>query len=96
MAELVRVLAHRWTPDSSIRSQYSGKPSGERETVKRTAFRSQKSYELPVAWREAECTLLRANSADAYDDRVSENIFDNEDERAEVEIIVQRMSRGFN
>ena len=64
--------------------------------MKRTAFRSQKLSALPIAWREAECTLLRANSADVYDDRVSENIFDNEDERAEVEIIVQRMNRGFN
>jgi hypothetical protein len=96
LSERIRVLAHRWTPDSSIRSQYSGKPSGARETVKRTAFRSQKLFELPIAWREVECTLLRANSADAYDGRVSDNSFDNEDERAEVEIVVQMMNRGFN
>ena len=39
---------------------------------------------------------LRTNAADTCDDRVSENIFDVEDERAEVENIVHRMIHGAN
>ena len=62
--------------------------------MKRSAFRSRKSPELPIAWGEAEYAALRANAADTCDDRVSENIFDDEDERAEVDIIVHRMTRG--
>ena len=64
--------------------------------MKRTAHRSPKSTELPLAWREAEYAALRANAADTCDDRVSENIFDVEDERAEVDIIVDRMIHGAN
>ena len=64
--------------------------------MKRSAFRSRKSLKLPIAWREAEYAALRANAADTCDDRVSENIFDVEDEREEVEIIVHRMIRGAN
>jgi hypothetical protein len=52
--------------------------------------------ELPIAWRAAEYAALRANAADTCDDRVSENIFDVEDERAEVDIIVDRMNHGSN
>jgi len=62
--------------------------------VKRTAFRSRKTPEPPIAWREAEYAALRANAADTCDDRVSEDIFDIEDERAEVDIIVHRMNHG--
>jgi len=68
----------------------------EEATMKRSAFRSRKSLKLPIAWREAEYAALRANAADTCDDRVSENIFDVEDEREEVEIIVHRMIRGAN
>ena len=64
--------------------------------MKRSAFRSRKSAELPIAWREAEYAALRANAADTCDDRVSENIFDVEDERAEVDIIVRGMIHGAN
>ena len=64
--------------------------------MKRTAFRNQKLPELPLAWGETEYALPRVNTADAYDDRVSEDIFDGEDQRAEVDIIVQRMNRGQN
>ena len=60
--------------------------------MKRTALRSRKSSALPIAWRETEYAALRASAADAFDDRVSENIFDVEDERAEVDIIVHRIS----
>lgn len=37
-----------------------------------------------------------ANAAAAFDDRVSEEIFDVEDERAEVDIIVQSMMHDGN
>jgi hypothetical protein len=64
--------------------------------MKRSAFRSRKLLELPIAWREAEYAALRANSADTFDDRVSEDIFDLEDERAEVEILTHGMIHGGN
>ena len=64
--------------------------------MKRNAQRNRKSPELPIAWREAEYAALRANAADRCDDRVSENIFDAEDERAEIDIIVHGMMHGAN
>ena len=64
--------------------------------MKRSAFRSRKLPELPIAWREAEYAALLSNAADTCDDRVSENIFDVEDERVEVENIVHRMIHGAN
>ena len=64
--------------------------------MKRNAIRSRKSPQLPIAWREAEYATLRANAADRYDDRVSENIFDVEDEWAEVDIIVHGMMHDAN
>jgi hypothetical protein len=60
-------------------------------TMKRPALRHRKSPQLPIAWREAEYAALRKNDADTCDDRVSEDIFDVEDERAEVDIIVHGM-----
>jgi hypothetical protein len=59
--------------------------------MKRNAIRSRKAPKLPIAWRETEYAALRGNAADPYDDRVSESIFDVEDERAEVDIIVHGM-----
>ena len=64
--------------------------------MKRSAFRGRKLPERPIAWGEAEYAALRANAADTCDDRVSENIFDVEDERAEVDIIVHGMIHGAN
>jgi len=64
--------------------------------MKRTAIHRRKLPELPIAWRAAEYAALRANAADTCDDRVSENIFDVEDERAEVDIIVDRMNHASN
>jgi len=64
--------------------------------MKHSAIRSRKSSERPLAWRDAEYAALGANAADAYDDRVSENIFDAEDERAEVDAIVRGMIQGAN
>jgi hypothetical protein len=59
--------------------------------MKRAASRPRKLPKLPIAWREAEDAVLRANAADTCDDRVSDNIFDIEDERAEVDIVVHRI-----
>ena len=64
--------------------------------MKRNAFRSPKVAELPVAWNEAEFAAVWANIKDTCDDRVSENIFDVEDERAEIDIIVRGMTHGAN
>jgi len=61
------------------------------QTMKRTAQITRKLTKLPVAWREAEYSALRANAADTCDDRVSDDIFDFEDERAEVDMIVLAM-----
>lgn len=62
--------------------------------MKRTALRSTNLPIPPLAWREAEYAARRVNATDTCDDRVSEDIFDIEDERAEVDIIVQRMIQG--
>ena len=62
--------------------------------MKRTATHGRKLLELPVGWREAEHAALRANAADTCDDRVSEDIFDVEDERAEVDILFNRTQHG--
>jgi hypothetical protein len=64
--------------------------------MRHSAFSGRKLPELPIAWSEAEYAALRANAADTCDDRVSENIFDVEDERAEVDIIVRGMIHGAN
>jgi len=58
--------------------------------MKRSTHRSHPTPQLPVAWRDAEYAAVRANAADSYDDRVFENMFDAEDERAEIESIVRR------
>lgn len=59
--------------------------------MKRNAITSGKSTKLPNVWSKAEFAALWANATDSCEDRVSENIFDAEDERAEVDIIVQGM-----
>ncbi len=64
--------------------------------MKHTELRRKQVRKLPIAWREAEYAQLRANAADTCDDRVSETIFDVEDERAEVDIIVHNMMHGAN
>jgi hypothetical protein len=64
--------------------------------MKGTAFHRKQLPELPIAWREAEYAALCANAADTCDDRVSEDIFDIEDEHAEVDIIAHRMIRESN
>ena len=62
--------------------------------MKRNASHSRTSTQLPIAWREAEYAAVRANAADRYDDRVSENFFDAEDERAQVDLIVHALMHG--
>lgn len=59
--------------------------------MKRSAIRSGKLPKLPFAWREAEYAALRVNAEDTCDDRVSESIYDIEDEHAEVDFILHRM-----
>jgi hypothetical protein len=63
--------------------------------MKRTGFFRRQLPNLPIAWREAEYAMLRVNAADTCDARVSEDIFDAEDERAEVDII-RGTIHGFN
>ena len=60
--------------------------------MRRNTHRSRKSPQLPIAWREEEYAALRANAANSYDDRDSGILFDAEDERAEVDIIVHRLN----
>lgn len=60
--------------------------------MKRSTYSSRKSPNLPVAWRETEYAAARTRSAETFDDRVSDDIFDIEDERAEVDMIVHRMA----
>lgn len=50
----------------------------------------------PHTWREAEYAARRLNAEDTCDDRVTEDIFDVEDERAEIDIIVHGMSHDSN
>jgi hypothetical protein len=59
--------------------------------MKSTILRSRNLRPLPLAWREAEYVARKINADDTCDDRVSENIFDVEDEWAEVDIIIQGM-----
>ena len=59
--------------------------------MKRTALRSARTLPLPRIWREAEYAALRADAADSYDDRVSQNMFDPDDERAEIDNVVHGM-----
>ena len=68
----------------------------EGKIMKRSAYRTSKSLALPIAWREAEYAALQANAADTCDDRVSENLFDFEDERAEVDVIVHTLMHDAN
>jgi len=64
--------------------------------MKRSTHRNRLSPQLPIAWRDAEYAAVQANAADSYDDRVFENMFDAEDERAEVDSIVHGMMHDSN
>jgi hypothetical protein len=69
---------------------------GTMAAMKSAAVRHRKSAGVPVAWREAGYAALRANAADTCDDRVSEDIFDTEDEREQVDRIVHGTMYGLN
>lgn len=62
--------------------------------MKRSASSPTEPAPLPIAWRAAEYAALRVIKADTCDDRVTEDIFDFDDERAEVDIIVHGMNRS--
>jgi len=64
--------------------------------MKRTPSYRHKLTKLPVPWLHAGHPAPRAIAADTLDDRVSENIFDVDDEQAEVAIIVNSMNCGAN
>lgn len=58
--------------------------------------RSFNPPEMSVAWRKAEYAALRANAKDSFDDRVSDDIFDIEDERAALDSYAQGKMRFAN
>lgn len=60
----------------------------------RNAIRTRPSAEPPAVWNKAEFAAAWKNITDTCDDRVSEDIFDVEDEHAEVNIIVRGMDHG--
>ena len=62
--------------------------------MKRRALPDKKFPGRPVVWRDAEYAALRAGTTDAFDDRVSDDIFDVDDERAEVDTIVRGTIHG--
>jgi len=65
-------------------------------TMKRTGFPRWKLPDSPIDWRVAERAMLRTNAADTCNIRVSEDIFDVDDERAEVDIIVHSKNYSLN
>jgi hypothetical protein len=64
------------------------------EMMNRSAAHGRKLRNSIMAWREAGYAALRAKAADAFDDRVSETIYDAEDERAAVDLVLGRMAHG--
>jgi len=64
--------------------------------MKRSMHRNLKTSTLPVAWSEDQYATMLANAAASFEDRVSEDIFDFDDERAEIDVIVQRLHHGAN
>jgi hypothetical protein len=82
-------------PDSGICCDGVGKPPGELP-MKHSLNGRLKLPQPPIVWREAEFAARRINAEDTCDDRVSDNIFDIEDEWAEVDIIVHRLGHDLN
>jgi hypothetical protein len=64
--------------------------------MKRTVIQRQEVIEPPSAWSEAEYAALRNDAADLCDDRVSQNMFDADDEREEVDSVTHGMDFGVN
>lgn len=63
--------------------------------MKRPAVRTRKRPKPPLAWREREYEALQS-SPDPFEDRVSEDIYDAEDEHAEVEVILHRFNHDLS
>jgi len=55
--------------------------------MERTSFLDQNFRGRPL-WRDPAYTTLPSGASDTFDDRVNDDIFDAEDERAEVDVIV--------
>ena len=55
-----------------------------------------RSRQVPIVWSDTGYAALRANAADTFDDRVSDDLFDIDDERAEVDNIVNGMPYRLN
>jgi hypothetical protein len=66
------------------------------KTMKHRAIHHQQAPELPIAWRDTDFAAQWNRIGDNFDDRVSDSIFDVEDEYAEVESIVHRMDPAAN
>jgi galactose-1-phosphate uridylyltransferase len=64
--------------------------------MKLTTTISQEKREIPSAWLDAEYAALRSDQADSCDDRISQNMFDAEDEREEIDVIVHGMDHEIN
>jgi len=58
--------------------------------MKRSAIRHPEGPVLTVAWSEAQYAELWFKGADKFDDRVSENIFDIEDEWVAIDAITHQ------
>lgn len=61
--------------------------------MKRTALRTRKVRVLPRNFRNAR---LRSDFADSFEDRIGDNLFDYDDERETLEVVVQRVIRSVN
>ena len=64
--------------------------------MKSTAPRHSKPPRPPIAWHKSEYAALGIGAATMFDDRVTEDIFDIEDERAEIDIIVHGLIHDEN
>jgi len=62
--------------------------------MNREMNRREAQYQPPLTWNEDEYAGLWTSTADTLDDRVSEDLFDAEDERAEVETVVHGTMRA--
>jgi hypothetical protein len=61
--------------------------------MKRNALPARK---VSAPWRDLGYAALQGKLADTFDDRVSESLFDFEDEREAVDVVVQAMNRSVN
>ena len=64
--------------------------------MKSTTLRSQNLRPPPLAWGDAQYAARKINANNTCGDRVSENIFDVEDEWVEVDKIVRGMIQDGN